>query len=313
MNTNRATSFAIALLLLPAGSVLAQATGTANPDPIEYTAANNSDAGSVKPAVSCAVPTPPAASTPDSTPSLHQHAVEAPIVYGAYKPYVPPSNKNAMMSEVRRQNGPSAVIDGVAGNAIIADTPASVTSNELPAGTTIEAFLQEPISTQTTPAGSHFVAVTTADILHDGVVVLPAGSLIKGRLTHVKAGNHGIGPAAIHLTPDSISTVDGIGYALKAEVTGLDHFKASRVNSEGTIISNGNGKNAALAFGLTTGSAIVSGAVIGGGVGAVVGLGVGAGIATVWYLKHDHQQTLPAGTEIVFTLQDSLQLNPATH
>jgi hypothetical protein len=52
---------------------------------------------------------------------------------------------------------------------------------------------------------------------------------------------------------------------------------------------------------------------IGGGVGAVVGLGVGAGAATVWWLRRDREQELPTGTEIVFTLNTPLQLNPATH
>jgi hypothetical protein len=304
MNTKRTLSFAASLMLIPSGSLLAQSSGTANPEPIDYTAATNSDAGSAPaPVASCAAPAQPAAATPALQPRTPE------IVYGAYKPYVPPAHKDAQMSQVR-QNGPSPVIDGGDGGIV---TTAPATINALPAGTQVEAFLQAPISTQSTPAGSHFVAVLNADIVQNGVVVLPAGSLIKGRLTHVKPGNHGVGPAAIHLQPDSINTLDGTGYALKAEVTGLDHFKASRVNSEGTIVSNGNGKNAALAFGVTTGTAIVSGAIIGGGVGAAVGLGVGAGIATVWYFKHDHQQTLPAGTEIVFTLQDNLQLNPATH
>jgi len=309
MNTKRTISlaaapFAAALLLIPSGSLLAQSAGTANPDPIDYTAATNSDAGSptATTVASCAAPTKPAA-----TPTLQPRTPE--IVYGAYKPYVPPASKDSLMSQVRL-NGPSPIIDGTDGG-IVATTPAI--NKELPSGTQIEAFLQSPISTQSTLAGSHFVAVVNADIVSNGVVILPAGSLIKGRLTHVTPGSHGLGPAAIHLKPESVSTLDGTGYALKAEVTGLDHFKASRVNDEGTIISNGNGKNAALAFGVTTGTAIVSGAIIGGGVGAAVGLGVGAGIATVWYFKHDHQQTLPAGTEIVFTLQDNLQLNPAAH
>ena len=304
MNTKRTISFVAALLLIPSSSLLAQSTGTANPEPIDYTAATNSDAGTTAaPAASCVAPAQP----PAATPTLQSRGPE--IVYGAYKPYVPPTQKDAMMSEVR-QNGPSPTIDGGDGG-----TPAtgSATNNELPEGTDIEAYLQSPISTQNTPAGSHFVAVVNSDIKVNGVVILPAGSLIKGRLTHVTPGHHGLGPAAIHLKPESVSTLDGTGYALNAEVTGLDHFKASRVNDEGTIVSNGNGKAAALAFGVTTGTAIVSGAIIGGGVGAAVGLGVGAGIATVWYFKHDHQQTLPAGTQVIFTLQDDLRLNPAAH
>ena len=104
MNTKRTISFAATLMLIPAGSLLAQATGTANPEPINYTAATNSDA-TTAPAVSCPAPAKPAATTPTLQPRTPE------IVYGAFKPYVPPTHKDAMMSEAR-QNGPSPVIDG---------------------------------------------------------------------------------------------------------------------------------------------------------------------------------------------------------
>jgi hypothetical protein len=50
---------------------------------------------------------------------------------------------------------------------------------------------------------------------------------------------------------------------------------------------------------------------IGGGVGAVVGLAVGAGAGTVLWLRQDRQQSLPEGTEIVFSLNEPLILRPA--
>ena len=49
-----------------------------------------------------------------------------------------------------------------------------------------------------------------------------------------------------------------------------------------------------------TGTSTVAGAMIGGGVGAAVGAGVGAGVATVWWLRHEQEQTLRENTEIVF-------------
>jgi outer membrane lipoprotein SlyB len=91
-------------------------------------------------------------------------------------------------------------------------------------------------------------------------------------------------------------------------VTDLDNYRESHVNAEGTIVNNSNAKATAAALGLTTGSAVVAGAMIGGGVGAVVGLGVGAGAGAVWWLRRDRQQTLPKGTEIVFMLDNSMQL-----
>jgi hypothetical protein len=182
--------------------------------------------------------------------------------------------------------------------------------NELPIGTRITALLDTPISTRITPAGSHFTATLATPVMHDGRVLLPSGTLISGRITQIHGGRRISGASAIRLQPDSLVLPNHATYRLNAEVTDLDHFKDSHVNSEGTITNNSNKLTGAAAIGLTTGSATIAGAILGGGVGAVVGAGIGAGIGTVWWLRQDHQQTLPEGTEIVFNLNDSLEIGP---
>jgi hypothetical protein len=211
---------------------------------------------------------------------------------------------------VRPQTSTDVVTDDVNSGIV---TQVVLGPNELPAGTSMRGTLNASISTQQTHAGTPFSAVLVSDISRNGMVLIPAGSAVTGTITQVRGGRAIGGPAAIRLQPKTITLPDGTTYGIEAEVTDLDHFQGSHVNSEGTIVGNTNAKATAAALGLTTTSAVVAGAMMGGGVGAVVGLGVGAGLGTVWWFKHDRQQTLPEGTEIVFTLNNNLIVSPVAH
>ena len=206
-----------------------------------------------------------------------------------------------------RDKDPMIVTDDV-NSGIVTEVP--VGPNELPTSTVLRAELQNPISTTETRVGSRFVATLIKDVGRNGVVMLPAGTLITGRVTRIHGGHAISGPAAIRLQPDRISLPDGTTYRLEAEVIDLDHAADSHVNSEGTIVDNTHPRATLAALGLTTGSAAVAGAVVGGGVGAAVGAGIGAGVGAVWWLKRDRQETLPQGTSIVFGLDNSLKLTP---
>ena len=259
---------------------LGQTTGTSHPENLDdtITTAPPSDGTHyVK----------PSAAVPVTAPALRAHT--APIE----------------TAEVRPAADPNIVTDDI-NSGIVTSVP--VGPHELPIGTTLKTTLQTPISTKDTLAGTHFTAALAADITRNGRVLLPAGSLIHGRITQIHGGRRIGGAAAIRLQPDDVTLPDGTTYHLLAEVSNLDHFQDSHVNGEGTILANTHGKATASILGATTGTAVIAGAMIGGGVGAVVGLGVGAGAATVWWLKQDRQQTLPEGTEIIFCLNNSLKL-----
>jgi hypothetical protein len=303
MKLTSSLSLAVALTILPASSLFAQEmTGVSHPQDVNTAATTADDSHYVKPSAG----TP---STSDS-PVLHQHAdanaAAAPVVYGTYKPYVAPGSTPppVQTAEVRSTSQPIVTDDPNSG--VVIDVPSG--ENELPIGTVLKANLQDGISTKETAAGTKFTAVLNADIAHHGKVLVPSGTVIHGRVTEVRGGRHFGAAAAIHLQPDSLTLPDGTTYRLNAQVTDLDNYRESHVNAEGTIVNNSNAKATAAALGLTTGSAVVAGAMIGGGVGAVVGLGVGAGAGAVWWLRRDRQQTLPKGTEIVFMLDNSMQL-----
>jgi hypothetical protein len=302
MKLTSSLSIAAALTVMPASTLFAQTadqmTGVSHPDENITISAPADDSHYVKP--SAATPTDTA------SPVLHQHPGDPTVVYGTYKPYVASGVQAPVQTaEVRHMNQPTVITDDP-NSGVVIDVPTG--ENELPLGTVLKANLQDDISTKMTAEGTKFTAVLNADIGRQGKVLVPSGTLIHGRITEVRGGRHFGAAAAIHLQPDSLTLPDGTTYRLNAQVTDLDNFRDSHVNSEGTIVNNSNAKATAAALGLTTGSAVVAGAMIGGGVGAVVGLGVGAGVGAVWWLRRDRQQNLPKGTEIVFMLDNSLQL-----
>jgi hypothetical protein len=282
---------AASVLMLTGGPLMAQTTGTSHPEDMD-------DTRQLAPDASDSHYVPPTHATPSATATVTTPAPSTPVLYQRNPP-----TQTASLNTMGVVGDP----DGQ----IVTEVP--IGPNELPIGTHLNGTLQQPISTKTTPNGSRFTATLTAEVSRNGVVLLPAGSIVYGRITRIHGGRRISGPSAIRLRPDSVSLPDGTVYPILAEVTDLDHYANSHVNNEGTIVGNSHPGQTAAAIGLTTASAVVVGAVVGGGVGAVVGLGVGAGAATVWWLRHDRQQELPAGTSIVFTLNTPLQLAPTAH
>jgi hypothetical protein len=300
MNLKHSIPRLAALALLTSTPLFAQMTGTSHPEDLDDTLPSVPVDGTHY------VPPSQPASSVTVTVARPAQSEPAPALYRRDDSYAAPS-QTASLNPVDRS---LAVTDDV-NSGVIINVP--VGPDELPIGTVLKAALQQPISTESTPAGARFSATLSTNISRNGTVLLPSGSLIYGRITQIHGGRRISGPSAIRLQPDSVSLPDGSVYKLNADVTDLDHFEDSHVNGEGTIVGNVHPGATGAALGLTTTSAVVAGAVIGGGVGAVVGLGVGAGVGVIWWLKHDRQQELPRGTEIVFALDSPLRISPVAH
>jgi hypothetical protein len=283
-----------AAVLLTGAPLFAQTTGTSHPEDLD-------DTQQLAPDAQTSHYVPPSHAAPSAT--VTAPAPATPTLYQRTPQYAQSPTQTAAVNPAGAGSDPD--------DQIITDVP--IGPNELPIGAKLTATLQQPISTQTTLQGARFTAALSSDISRNGVVLLPAGSIVYGRITHIHGGRRISGPSAIRLQPTSVSLPDGTVYPIRAEVTDLDHYADSHVNMEGTIVGNTHPGQTAAAVGLTTTAAVVVGAVIAGPVGAGVGLGVGAGAAGIWWLKHDRQQELPTGTQIVFTLNTPLQLNPAAH
>lgn len=293
--------------LLLAAPVFAQSTGTSHPedlnDTITVAAPQNSTVTVVTPAPAAAPASPPLQPRPETqvyvaTPQSRPAPTPADEVYRPYRP--------AQTAEVIRPATP-AIDPADAG--IVTSVPYSET--ELMEGTIIKTRLVGQLSTGATKQGSHFVATLTRNVEHGGRVIFPVGSSLEGRVTEVRNGRRISGGAAIHLEPETVTLPDGVQYHLNARLVDLDAGHSSKVNDEGTITGGSHTARTVTTFGASTGSGLLAGAVIAGAPGAAVGAGVGAGVGTILWLKEDRQQTLPEGTELVFSLNRPMELAPS--
>ncbi len=278
---------AAAAIVLASVPAFAQSafTGVSNPESAAITTTDDTPATPVlKPRVNPAAK--PSAGTPATTSDTP--------VYGAYVPY----SGSATAGTV---SAPADDLDAM----IVTSVPER--EGTLREGTLLKTQIKENLSTSTTIEGSRFTAQLTEAIERKGRVILPAGSILEGRVTEVHGGRRITGAAALHLETTDIMLPDGTRYPVHAQLidTGRSEF---RVTDEGTLKRRDNAKEMLAVMSLTTGGAAATGAVVGGGVGALVGAGVGAGISTVLWLKQDRQATLPRNVQLVFSLTAPVDL-----
>jgi hypothetical protein len=289
MKIKSALPFAATFVLLSGSAALAQATGVSHPEALDDEM----------------VTAPPAASTdhyvkPSPAVPMQQAAparVEA----------VPSRDGDVLVMPQPVVRMPRPIDPNDDNSGVVINVP--VGPNELPVGAHLMTRLDTEVSTRTTAAGTPFRAVLTVDTYSHGQVVLPQGSVITGRITQIHGGRRVSGPSVIQMVPDTMQLPDGSVYRLRAQVSSIDHYNDSKVNSEGTIVSNSHGKTTAAILGGTTATGAIAGAMIGGGVGAAVGAGIAGGAGLVFWLKQDRQQVLPKGLDITFSLDAPFRLN----
>lgn len=185
-----------------------------------------------------------------------------------------------------------------------------VSRNELPAGTEIRVRIADSLSTAETTVDSPFSGRIMLDVLHSGSVIIPAGSTLRGRVVQVSQGHHFSSPATLRLRPDVVILPDGTAYHLDAEVVDSE-AKGTRTGSEGEIQPSSHVLKNSVLYGAGVGAGAVVGGVLGGPPGLLVGSVVGAGLVTTHILlQHPDAAVVPAGSEIIFGLNEPLTLVP---
>ena len=300
-----------------------QRTGVAKPQPVTTT--DDADA-----AATAAPVTEPTAGPAPAKPAKPSAAVPmatdpSAIIYGPYVPYKAPGSDSAANAAAAGVStgtfDPDAniVTDATAGRRPLSGAPSSdidagiVThvpwpANAVPDGALLKVRLQETISTETTKPGTWFSAELTEPVIGDGRLYIPAGSVLKGRVTWASGGSRISGGAAIHLETRTITLPDGTEYPIHARVIDTNSWQNTKVDSEGTITRREHTKEALATVGLATGGGAAAGAMIGGVPGALIGAGVGAGVSTVVWLKQDRQAVLPKDLGVVFSLTTPMRI-----
>lgn len=185
-------------------------------------------------------------------------------------------------------------------------------ANQLPEGTMIRVQLNSDFSTRYTAVGTPFEGRVVDNVVQNGSIVIPAGSTLRGRVSQASQGHHfGFGSAAtLRLQPEQVLLPDGTSYHLYAEAIESD-ASGTKVGSEGGIKPTNHVMKKTLEYGAVAGGGAVVGAELAGPVGALAGTLVGAGVVTTHLLERQPLPVvIPAGSQIVFSLTEPLNLVP---
>lgn len=183
----------------------------------------------------------------------------------------------------------------------------------IPAGTRVPLSLKQAISTKTARDGDPVYAETAFPFVVNDRVVIPAGTYIQGKITHVQRGGHVKGRAEVLIHFTSMIYPSGYTVMLGGSIEntpGAEHTTLK--DSEGTIRedSETGRKVKSAAEGATTGAVI--GAVTNGGKGAGIGAGIGgvAGLA-IAMLSRGADVRLEPGTSIEMEIQRQVTVDPS--
>ena len=182
--------------------------------------------------------------------------------------------------------------------------------NQLPEGAEIRVRVKEALSTTETTVGTPFHGEILVNVKKGGSVIIPSGSTLRGRVVQVTQGHHFGSAATLRLRPDAVILPDGTAYHLVAQVTNSD-AEGTKTGSEGGIEPSSHVLKKSAEYGVGVGTGALVGGELAGPPGLLVGSLVGAGLVTTHLmLQHPEAAVVPAGSEVIFSLTEPLDLTP---
>lgn len=176
-------------------------------------------------------------------------------------------------------------------------------------GQTFRVRMNETISSKTARINDRFTATVTEPVYSEtGVIVIPVGSIVTGRVDSVKPAKKGGDPGSIDASFVEVRLPNGTRRAINGSLTDLN-TKQAKSDAEGSA-SGDDRKNDKLIFigGGAAGGAILGGA-FGGGKGAAIGgiLGAIGGLAGERLTKGEEAE-VRSGTEFGIYLNQSISM-----
>jgi len=173
-------------------------------------------------------------------------------------------------------------------------TPTEVNSSDagvIPVGQELDVRLQTSLSSETATVEQRFEATTIVDVMQNGRMLIPAGSVVRGVVADVKRPGRIERTGSLTLSFDEIE-VRGRKYPMHALATQV--FESGGIREEVGTAGAGAGVGA------------VVGGLLGGLKGAIVGAVIGAGGAVV--ATEGKDITLPAGSIVRIRLDSPLNM-----
>jgi hypothetical protein len=163
---------------------------------------------------------------------------------------------------------------------------------EIPVGTEVDVRLQNSLNSGVSQVEDRFDGTTTADVMVDGRVAIPAGALVRGVVTSVEPGTRTNRTAKMTVSFDQV-TVDGRSYPIRGTVT-------QAIEGEG--IRGEAGRTAAGA-----GVGAIIGGILGGFKGALAGVLIGGGGTIA--ATEGKEVELPQGSILRLRLDSPVQID----
>ena len=180
----------------------------------------------------------------------------------------------------------------------------------LPVGTEFGVELLDNLSTQFNEKGDTFRARVFRDVQFQQRVVIPEGTQLYGRITHLKRAGRIRGRAQMSLRFDELRFLDGRNIGLEATLVGIDQRSNEKLkDEEGTIEANATKGEDLGKIGKTSAVGALIGVMAGGktgsGVGALTGAAVGLGRVL---LTRGKDAQLETRTRLRIRLTEDLEL-----
>jgi hypothetical protein len=215
-----------------------------------------------------------------------------------------------------------------AASATPAAAPASTTTSttpanpagelSIPAGTKFPVELKHAISSKGTHEGDGVYAETTFPVVINGRVVIPAGTFVQGKISHIQRGGHIKGRAEVLMHFTTLIYPSGYTVVLPGSVEnapGVD--KSSVKDGEGTISADSQTGQKVGTVAATAGTGAVVGGLSNGGKGALIGGGIGGAVGSaIGLLTRGNDVKMDVGTTLEVVVQRDIPLDasrvPAT-
>lgn len=181
----------------------------------------------------------------------------------------------------------------------------------IPAGTKVALALSNAISTKGTREGDAVYAHTTFPVALNNRIVVPAGTYVQGRITHIQRGGHASGRAEVSMHFSSLIYASGYTVLLPGALESApDVDKASVKDKEGTIQQDSQTGQEAATIAGSAGSGAVIGGLSQGAKGGLIGAGAGGAVGTaIAMLSRGKDVILPAGTTFEMVIQREVELD----
>ncbi|HSU19763.1 MAG TPA: BON domain-containing protein [Acidobacteriaceae bacterium] len=158
----------------------------------------------------------------------------------------------------------------------------------VPAGKEIPVRITETLDSEHTQPGTRFGGVVTHEVVSDGLVVIPAGASVTGRVVEAKDAGHFKGHSLL-----SIELTDVRRHGSEIRVSTRPY----------TVEGKNRGKNSAEKIGGGAAVGAVLGGIFGGGKGAAIGSLAGAGGGAAYQgVTRGQQVEIPSESVIRFRL-----------